>query len=57
MRLTSRYNIIVFGIELNKGGKTCVMLNPGRFKMRPESDCKVFAYIIAPDKETAEKVA
>jgi hypothetical protein len=55
---SSESNIIVFGIELNINGRTFVVLNPGKFNIPslegPEN--KIFAYIIAPDKDIAENV-
>jgi hypothetical protein len=49
--------VILFGIELHANGRTFVVLNPGNFII-PKLDGlnKIFAYIIAPDKDIAENV-
>ncbi|MEL6802217.1 MAG: hypothetical protein AAFO91_00350 [Bacteroidota bacterium] len=53
----SEFNVILFGIELNINGRTFVVLNPGKFIIPSvEGANKIFAYIIAPDKDIAENV-
>ena len=54
----NKFNVIVFGIEINVGKNTFVVLNPGKFLIPKINghEIKIYAYIIAPDKDNAENV-
>ena len=54
----NKFSVIVFGIEIRVGKNTFVVLNPGKFLIPKTNgqDIKIYAYIIAPDKDNADNV-
>ena len=48
---------IIFGIELNLGGKTIIKLNPGTFIIpQPENNNNVSVYVICESKKVADQI-